>query len=260
MRINHRRWIDVGAMVMLPIIATVITFIFKMNLLISILLFFAAPAIYLSLRKPALFKKSFIFSLILSVPMSLSFDVLAAINGSWVIPQSLFPIRFFGVATIEVYLFGLFWVLYAVLFYEYFFDKNRKKEKTSPHLKYLLYLSGALILYVLLGFFVNESLLHIPYFYLVFGILFIFGPLLLFLFSFPSFIYRYSVVAAYFFFPLFLFEIAALYTGQWAFTGDFIGFITLFGFRFPIEELIIWMIGATVALLSYYEFFDDDER
>ncbi len=250
---------DIAVLICIPILATLVTFIFRTNLFISIILFFAIPSAYLASRNPGIFKKSFTFAFLLSIPLSLCIDALAAVNGSWVVPTSVFPFKFFGVATVEVYLYGLLWVLYAVLFYEHFFDKGRKGDRISPHIKSLRYLSAALVLYVCMAFVIDRDLLYIPFFYLVSGICLVIIPLALFLYRYPVFIRRYIILGIYFFFVLFLFEIAAIYAGQWIFPGpDFIGFINLFGFQFPAEELIIWMVAATAALLSYYEFFADD--
>ncbi len=254
------RRIDIAMVIILPIIATLITFVCKTSLFVSTLLFFAAPTVYLTFRNPGIFKKSFLFAFLFSIPLSLFIDILATINGAWVIESSIFPVKLLGIATIENYFYGLLWVLYAVIFYEHFFDKGRKRDKTSPHIKYLLYLSGVLLAYIFLGIFMIPGLLYIPYFYLVMGISFVIMPLVLFLYHYPIFTRRYIVLGIYFFSVLFLFEIAAIYAGQWTFPGDFIGFVTLFGFRFPVEELIFCMATSTLSILSYYEFCDDDEK
>jgi hypothetical protein len=250
---------DIAVMIAVPILATLITLTFQTNLLTSILMFFGVPCVYLTYRNPGIFKKSFAFAFLLSITLSAFIDAFAAVNGSWVVPESLFPFKILGVATVEVYIYGLLWVLYAVLFYEHFFDKGKKKDKISPHVKYLIGISVVLVAYALIAFFVNTDLLYIPYFYLLCGIVLVIIPLVLFLAKYPKFIPRYAFTAVYFFLVLFLFEIAALYVGQWIFPAqDFIGFVNVFGFSFPFEELIIWMVAATAACLSYYEFFADD--
>ena len=255
----NKSYLDVLAMILLPIIASVITLVLETNLFVSVLLFFALPALYLGIRKKRIVKKSIIFSLLLSVPLSLFIDVIAAVNGSWVVPETVFPFKLFGVATMEVYLYGFFWVLSAVLFYERFFDNGKSRTKTSPHIYFLLYLSVILIAYTSVGFLLYEPLLFIPYFYFWCGIILVVIPWFVFLYYYPEFIRRHLVLTAYFFFLLFIFEIVALEVGQWIFPAqDFIGLVKVFGFQFPIEELFIWMIAATPALLSYYEFFDDD--
>jgi len=49
-----------------------------------------------------------------------------------------------------------------------------------------------------------------------------------------------------------------LQLGQWAFpSNDFVGWVSLFGQRFPFEELFYWTMLAAVTVISYFEYFDD---
>jgi hypothetical protein len=251
--------LDVVLVFILPILAAVITVVVRPGLFVSVLMFLGVPAAYLTLRNPSVFKKSFTFALILSVPQSVFFDTLAAINGSWVVPNSIFQFRLFGVATVEVYFFALLWALYAILFYEHFLDGGKRGDTLSARMNYLVCLFVALLIYVAWGFLFDNHLLHIPYFYALVGAFFVAIPLIAFIVFYPFFWRKFALIGVYFFYLLFLFELAALATGQWIFPGsDFIGFVRLFGFRLPIEEVAIWMLLATASLLSYYEFFGDD--
>ncbi len=259
-RTNIKSW-DIVVMLISPVFAAVLTASFGANLFVSVLLFFGLPALYISVRSRGIFLKSFIFAFIFSIPLSLFVDALAAVDGSWVIPKSMFPFRFLGVATVEVYLFGLLWVLSAILFYEYFFDKGSTRDPISPRLKYLIYLFSALVLIVLLFYFSNGHVPHIPYFYVLVGTASVLIPLTLFLRSHKEFAGRYALAGLYFFCTLLLFEFVALKTGQWIFPSKhFLGLMPFFGHELPLEELFIWMMAATPALFAYYEFFADDLR
>ena|SRR2546429_2427678 len=250
---------DISSVFVLSVLATIITIVVRSNVLVSVLLFFGLPSAYLALRNPRILNKGLVFALLLSVPLSFFVDTLAAINGSWIVPNSVFPFRIFGVATIEVYLFGLLWVLYAVLFYEHFFENGQTGGVMSARIMYLACLCFTLPLYVIAGLLFDNSLLYIPYFYALVGIALVVIPLVVFLSLYPFFWRRFLLTGLHFFFLLFLFEIAALATGQWTFPGkDFIGFVRVFGYQFPVEELIVWMCLATAALLAYYEYFADD--
>lgn len=252
--------LDAAVILILPILAAATTIVFSTNLFVSVLLFLALPALYLLLRNPDLARKSIFFALLFSIPLSLFVDTLAAINGAWIVPETIFPIRILGVSTIEVYLFGLFWVLFSVLFYEYFFDKGKKGDGFSPTVKYLIYFFIVLSLSVVAVFFSNAEWLRIPYVYFIMGTGFVIIPVAIFLFRYPKFLGRYLMIGLYFFSILLLFEIVALHNKQWIFPGQFIGFVQVYGYQFPIEELVIWMIFATPALLSWYEFFADDRK
>src|SRR3989344_5281267 len=96
--------VDVISILVLPVIAAWATVVFRTNLLVSVILFLALPFLYLILRNPGIARKSIIFALLFSIPLSLFVDTLAAINGAWVVPDTIFPFRILGVSTVEVYL------------------------------------------------------------------------------------------------------------------------------------------------------------
>jgi len=251
--------LDVIVLITLPTLAAFLTITFRTGLFESVLMFFGIPAGYLALRNYGILKKSFVFAFILSLPLSLFVDVLAAINGSWVIQTSIFPFRFWGVASVEVYLFGLLWVLFVVLFYEHFCDGGRKGDTLSKRAILLVGLSVALVFYTVSAFLFRDELLHIPFFYAVVGIVLVVIPLIFFLLFYPFFWRRFLLVGIYFFYLLLLFELVALATEQWIFPGsDFVGIFLLVGFQVPIEEIVIWMLFSTASLLAYYEFLGDD--
>ena len=253
--------IDVGVVTMLPILAAVVTVVEQPALLVSVVMFFGVPSAYLAIRNPGILKKSLVFAFVISVPLSLFVDTLAAIDKSWIVPQSLFPFRFFGLASVEVYLFSFLWVLHAILFYEHFFDGGRRDDQISVRIRYLIYLSIALVSYVIWGILLDPAILSIRYFYALVSIVLLVIPLFLFLIRYPIFWRNFLLVQLYFFFLLLLFEMGALTAGQWTFPGtDYIGWISVFGLGFPLEELVFWMSLATASLLAYYEFFGDDLR
>jgi len=248
--------LDLITVILFPVLAAIITITIRTDLLISTMLFFGLPVVFLAVRRPSVFEDSAAFAFIVSVPLSLFFDTLAAINGSWIVPMTVYPVRLFGVATIEIYLFGLLWVLYATLFYKYFLDGSNMMDIMSSRAIYLALFSFSLPVYVVAGFSLDYNLLHIPYFYAVSGITFVIAPLIVFLTFHPNFWRKFIIAGSYFFYILTLFEIGALTAGQWTFPGaQFVGTLQLFGFRIPIEELIVWMLLATPSILAYFEFF-----
>src|SRR5882672_11159816 len=109
------RWPDIVFISSSTAFATLATILGRADLLTSVLMFFGLPATYLALREPHLLRRCLPFALTISVPLSLFFDTLAAINGAWVVPKSILQFRFFGVASVEVYLFGLLWTLFATM-------------------------------------------------------------------------------------------------------------------------------------------------
>jgi hypothetical protein len=72
---------------------------------------------------------------------------------------------------------------------------------------------------------------------------------------------KFFYLGAYFFFFTFLHAITAFGSGQYEFLGDqFIGWIVIMGLRFPIEDIVFWVILFSMGIITYYEFFDDDEK
>lgn len=262
---DNKKSFDLSIMFLFPFLASALTLIFKTNLFVSTLLFFGLPALYISLRNLSIIAKSVIFSMIVSFPLSLFIDVFAAKDGSWVIPRSIFPFKFFGVATMEVYVFGLLWVLSLILFYEHFIDRGGSGDKLPKNIKYLEYLSAFLISITAIIYLFEKSLIVIPYFYLLIGILIVILPLSVFLYynrKFTVHIFdKFFKLGLYFFILMLLFELVAVHTGQWIFPGNhFIGWVELWGLRFPFEEFFMWMILASPAMIAYYEYFADDKR
>lgn len=249
-------------MIILPVLAFFITIIFNANFIVSILLFFGLPTLYLLLKKKYLLKKSFVFAIIFAIPMDIFLDTFAAVSGAWIITDTVFPFKFLGVATVENIIFAFFWILFSVVFYEYFFDKGKRKDFISNKMNPLVYFLIVLfILTVTVMYVVDPYYLNIPFFYLIASLSFIVIPLAWFLINYPKFIKRFIVLGAYFFFVTLLFELAALEVGLWEFTSPyFIGWVEIINWRFPLEEFTFWMMFATPALIAYYEVFADNQK
>ena len=58
-----------------------------------------------------------------------------------------------------------------------------------------------------------------------------------------------------------MYELTALKLGWWDFPSrDFVGWVSILGTRFPLEEFVFWLCLFAMAILTYYEFFDDDQK
>ncbi|MBS3065884.1 hypothetical protein J4229_02450 [Candidatus Pacearchaeota archaeon] len=246
-----------------PIVASLLSFIIKADVLISMLLFFALPAGYLSYYKKEHIKKIALFSLITTIPIAFIVDYIMEHTGGWFLPYSVFgSFRLLGYVTIEQFIWLFLFIYFVAIFYEYFLDKECTPRLYHPKIKYLLS-----ILILILGTFfliyaIKPSLLHINYFYLKFGIIASLLPVVLMLFKFPSLFDKMLKTGIYFSFLSLIYEITALSLGQWTFPSEnqFIGFVQILGTKFPLEEFLFWIVLGSIATISYYEFFDDDRR
>lgn len=257
---KRQKRIDLIVLILLPIISVFTSLFFQTSFLISTLLFFGMPGVYLSFRSKKAIKKAVVFSFIITIPTGFVFDYLGVLNKSWYVPKTLFPFRLLGVVPIEDFIWAFLLAYLGVLFYEYFSDKGRD-EKISKNIKFLvLAWSGLLVVFFIL-LSVKPEALYISYFYFWGGTIFLLLPTVIFLFFFPKVITKFVKTAVYFFVLAILFELTALQLNQWAFPGEhFIGWVELFGYKFPFEEFFFWFIMAAVAGLSYYEFFADDRK
>ena len=253
--------IDIVLMILLPVVAATLTLIFKTNFLISTLLFFGLPSLYLSLRKLEIVPRSLIFTALFSIPLAIIIDYLAVMDKSWSVPTSLFSSRFLGVIPIEDFIWGFLYVFFIVMFYEYFLDFGKGEDRLAKNIKYFTVILLSLLILFFLFLFISPQLLHIEYFYLKAGIILALLPLVTFLSFFPKFWTKYLKIGIYFLGLSLLFELVGLQTNQWTFPGhNFISFIEIFGLRIPVEEFLFWIVLGVPWILSYYEFFADDKR
>ena len=225
------------------------------------MLFFGLPSLWLSIRTNHRVVKTAIFSFIWAIPLTFFADYIATINGAWLVPQTVFPVRLFGIIPIEDFVW-MFLAAYSVLiFYEHFLDKG-KHELVDKRIKYLLWPWILLAIIFVSILFASPELLKIKYAYFYLGLIFIFLPAVTFLSFFPRLLSKYVKTASYFFVLGILFELTGLHLNNWSFPKDgyFIGWVELFGYRFPFEEFLFWFVIGAISVLSYYEFFDDDRK
>ncbi|HLC73573.1 MAG TPA: hypothetical protein VJH20_02970 [Candidatus Nanoarchaeia archaeon] len=254
-----KKKIDLIILLLYPAFASLISIIFEVNTFFSILVFFGIPSLFLSLKLRKYILKNIYVSAIAGIFFLPIIDYIAHITKTWFIP-SMFDFRILGQISIEFFLFATLNVYFVVAFYQYFLEEHLI-SKSNKNMKYLVFIIvGLLILFPLLFVF-NPIYLQIPYFYLIFGAISILIPIILVLLKFPILYAKFFKAAAYFFFLSITYEITALKLGLWEFPGNqFIGWVEIFGVRFPFEELFFWIILGAMAVLSYYEFFDDDRK
>lgn len=252
---------DITILLIIPILATIISFIFKSNAFWSVILYFALPSVFLAFRRPKILLKTLLFSAIASIPTIIVVDYIAHATGQWLIPETILPFRLFGYVTLEVVLWAFFNFVVVILFYERFFDSHCSKKLYSKKIKNLIIIVFSLISIFTVLMITDQRLLKIPYFYLVFGIFLVLVPTIRELFSYRGLISKFFITAAYFFFTTFMYEVTALRLDWWRFPSDeFIGWIQVAGVRFPLEELIFWLVLFSMAILTAFERFDDDKE
>lgn len=251
---------DKVVMIAAPVLATLLSNIFNLTFLQSTLLFFAVPAIYLSLRNPRLIKTTLIFSLVMGITMLIIFDHMGYLDASWYVPGSMgrflrdsIPIEDGPWAVLLVY--------YVIITWEYFFFTPKKHYKFHPNIIWFYAFCASLLTVFFIAYVVTPTSLIVPYFYFKLGILFEMIPLSIVLVRKPTLIRPLLFLTAYFFIVAALAEYVALTHNQWYFAGrHYIGEIQYFGHRLPWDEVLVWWILAAPGIVAWYESFAADPK
>jgi len=254
---------NVLALILIPIVGTIITVLFRPIYLISIFLFYIAPALYLVLRyKNYSFElKDLVFTIVFATPFAIVVDYIGTISGIWYAPSSIILPRFLGVIPLEDFLWMFAGTYLIIILYQAFFDRGKREVTDHKMWKFILPAT------ILMGVFfylvnINYNIFFWPgkYTYLVLCTIFFLLPAILFLANYPKFLKKILGVIVYFFYVTCLFEFTATYLKQWIFTGSYIiRPVSFFGFgSVALEELFFVGIVGPIAAVAFYEYFDDD--
>jgi len=259
MKINSRK-IDLIVIMAIIAISAFLVLKFEIKTLIASILYFLVPAIYLLIRKTKDIKNITISSLFFGIVCGFLFSFINTINEQWWYPQGslLIPYRVFGLVPIDEVLWYVFMILLVTTFYEHFIDKG-DAGKTSKNIKYIIYPSLIVLVITIILFISFPLLLKVKYSYLISGFIAII-PFIYLVTKKPIFISKFAKVVVFFFFLFLTHELTAVKTGQWIFTGNYIGTVNILGLVFPFEEFFFWIMISSAACLSYYEIFIDDEK
>lgn len=242
-----------------PLLAAWVSFTYKVNAFISPLLFFGIPSILLSVLKKTYVKKSF-FATLLMFPFAIIADYIAEKTRAWVwpLPHSVFPFKIFTYVPVESVIWAFLQIYFVVIFFQFFFGKAM--IKSPKRTKSAIYAAISIIFAFLIALFFFPNFLNIPYWYFIFGCIFL-VPVILEDLRYPKVFSRISHVLLYFFYVNFSYEITALKLGWWAFPiKEYIGHVSFLGVTFPFEEFFFWILLSALVILSYYEYFLNNER
>jgi len=214
-------------------------------------------ALYFGYRKKKNWQKIIVGSLVFGLLFGTILEFLANINQSWIVPFSIFPVKFLGVTPLEAIIGYIPMTFFVLVVYEHFFDKD-VTHKISHRIWHVIIPVGIFLTAIIISYFIKPNLLMVPYFYLIVGIIAIVYPLLQMI-LYPILRIRYVKLITMLFFVFFAFEIVGVLFNYWIYPqGDYIGLVSIFGHSFPLEEIIFWMFFYPVTIVSYYESFVDD--
>ncbi len=256
------RWynicMDLAVTIAFPFLAFFLSLVFNFNFATSTFLFFVVPSFYLSIKRPALIKKSLIFSLVMGVTALFLLDYMAFADNLWFVPNSAW--RFLDRAIpIEDGLWVISWMYSVTIWYEYFLNKG--KSKISSNFKYLLLILVTLLVGFFAFYFGYRDFLTQRYFYVKLGIVFLIVPMFLVLRQYPKLIWKLIPLTIYFFFVSFLTEYVGLRNYQWFFGGqNYLGTTHLVGKILPYDEIIFWWTLGAPGLICWYRYFVEDKE
>lgn len=248
---------DLLFVIIFPLLIFLAVFIFniRINYFTSLILVFALPSLYLSLKNKQVVKKVSMFSFIVGIPLAIIFELVAFGDKAWIVPTSIFPFRILGFIPLEDFMW-MFLVTYTILIFYESFCNGKSSPAVSKRINVMNATLYPIAIISLLVLFFNSNLLAIPYSYLYAGIILFLIPSILFLLRYKRFTWPFLKVSIFFCYIHLLFELIGLKLNHWIFTGThFIGWISIGSLKFPIEELIFVMILGGFAACTYYEFF-----
>lgn len=254
---NKDDLIDYALLILIPILAGAISVFARIDFLFSTFLFFGLPALYLSLKNPSKILRTLIFSGCFTLA-SIFADYMAEKDFAWREPLSVLSFRIAGQVPIESVVWFFLLTYLVVIYYQHFFDRAKHKlvGRKMPILFGLLVIGTILFC---LPFLFGSSPMTISYFYLKLGLFLGFIPLIAFTFEFPRFISIFLKMTPYFISLSLLNEIVGLHNNYWQFPGThYIGWVEFGSYRFPLEELLFWMVMFCSIVVAYFEFFDDN--
>jgi hypothetical protein len=251
---NTKKWWRLALLLCYVIVACAVVFFLHPDYIVSILIVLVPPSIanFLWLRKAQW--KILIFSLAATLLFAPPIELVLRLVDAWDV-QSVF-FRPFGLIPLENMLFAFLNFFWGLSFYEYFADKETRK--VSGKFKYLLglYLIFATIIYSL--YFYGPSFLKTSYFGM--SVLILVIPATLIFWQNPHLLKKTILPTIFFALVFFIYEMVSLAIGSWWWPGEYMFSFQVFGKPFPLDDVIIWYLLSTPALIGGYEYFIDDDR
>lgn len=164
----------------------------------------------------------------------------------------------FGFWPVDEIIWFFLWVLSILVFYEHFYERERGGH-VSKKFKYIALPTFILLTVVLIKAGLETNALILSHAYL-FSALPAILPVAWIIKNRPKLLTKFFKTGLFFFMLYLVYELTALSLGQWYFSGEYVGWIEINKLRFPIEELLFWMVISNFSVLSIYEGFIDDQK
>lgn len=255
-RVKHKR--DLFVLTIIQFVIYIVVLFIRPTHLITLFLVSFIPCLYLLKHQKHEKIKLILFSAIASVWMFGILDVLAVAGNAWHV-QQVIPFRYLGISYIENIIWSFGFCLYTLLVYKHFLelDHDYKVSKNWKKLALILFIYNS-VLYV--TFSLNKSLLVFDYAYLALGVIILLPFCIFFYIHNRPLLLKTVPVWIYIAVNSLIYELIAVYIGNWWFPGKFIGSIRFLSVEFPLEEFIFWIILSAPSIICFYEYFIEDAK
>ena len=230
------------------------------NHLITTLLVFGIPGIFLIIQIPKRSIRILIFALLATILWGPAFDVITTLNGMWLTQKSTIGITLFNLSPIENWIWLFLIIVFALSFYESFLDKGRAKVVIKKFDKIAIFLGALFSIGIFTAYLANQHMLISKYAYIFIGITNLVIPSIVYYWLNPSLLKKSIPVSFYFFLYFLSYEYVAVGHGHWTYGNQLLGNITIGSVSFPLEELIFWMIFSIPLCIAGYEYLVDDNK
>ncbi len=248
-----KKW-QLLALFIYVLLACLLVLYVRPDYLYSILIVLGPPSLlnFLWLKKSKW--KIFIFSLLATLLFAPPIELALRLVDAWDVQSILF--RPFGLIPLENMLFAFFNFFWVLSFYEHFVDKEVRK--IAGKFKYLLFLF-LLFSAVIYGlYFYQPGILETSYFGM--SVLILVIPSVLIFWQNPHLLKKSILPTIFFALVFFVYEIISLKIGSWWWPGEYLLTVKIFDKTFPLDDVIIWYLLSTPALIGGYEYFVDDDK
>lgn len=236
--------------------ASLTVYFLKPTYLISIIFVLLPPALLNFFWLKNTRRKVLVFSALTGLLFAPPIELISRLADSWDV-QSVLP-RPLGLIPLENMLFAFLNFFWVFSFYNYFVKNDAGGSNFSKNFRYLIGLYGLFSITVYSLYLINPSLIRIDYLILAIPTLVI--PLIIFLIINPKLIGLALLPTIFFALVFFIFEMVSLQIGSWWWPGKYLWPVTINGKIFPLDDVIVWYLLSTPALIGGFEFFANGKR
>ena len=238
-----------------PILATILALLLKTDFLVTSLLFYLVPAIYISIKLQDRILKSLVFTIILLIPLTFVIYGLGVFGGAWHVPTTSSNL-FLGFIALQDVVWALVFVYLVVMLYQYTADKGN--DIIFPKkLWYLCAIVAILLVALGISWLANDAFIVISFAYVAIGVAFVLVPIVLFSIFRSTKSISMIPITIYLAIVNVLYEFVGLTLDLWSFPGaEFLGYIPFFSHSLPIEEFVFFILLAAPAIIVFFKTFD----